>query len=130
MRRRVTTLAGPVVTATLALGTAAWAATADVPLASGDQPRALVSSAAATGPLVSNDLADGAIFSSGALRPGQAETGEVTIANAGDAAGTFSLSASGASGPLADVLDLTVTDTTTPAPVFSGKLAAFSRASL
>jgi hypothetical protein len=129
MRARLTTVAGPLVTATLALGTAAWAAT-DVPLAGGDRPRAIAVSAQATGPLVSNDRDGSAIFSAGALVPGQVETGEVTIGNAGDAAGTFTLSATGASGPLADVLDLSVVDATRTAPVYAGKLSAFKRAGL
>jgi hypothetical protein len=130
MRRRLTTLAGPLATATLALGTAAWAATVDVPLAAGDRPRALAVSAQATGPLVTDDADGSAILSAGALAPGQVQTGEVTIANAGDAAGTFSLSATGASGPLAGVLDLTVVDETGSATVFAGKLGAFARAGL
>jgi hypothetical protein len=130
MRRRLTTLAGPIATATLALGTAAWAAAGDVPLAPGDEPRALAVSAQATGPLVSNDRDGSAIFSASALVPGQVETGEITIANAGDATGAFTLSATGASGPLADVLDLTVLDATAARPVFAGKLAAFTRADL
>jgi hypothetical protein len=132
VRARLTTLAGPLATATLALGTAAWAATGDVPLAEGDRARALAVTAQATGPLVANDHDGSAILSAGALVPGQAQTGDVTILNAGDAAGAFSLSASGASGPLADVLDLSVIDATDPqsVTVFSGKLADFHRAAL
>jgi hypothetical protein len=130
MRRRVTTLAGPIVTATLALGTAAWAATGDVPLTAGERARALAVSAQATGPLVSNDRDGSAIFSATALAPGGAETGEVTIANAGDAAGRFTLSATGATGPLAALLDLTITDVTASSPVFAGKLVTFARADL
>jgi hypothetical protein len=130
MRRRLTTLAGPLVTATLALGTAAWAATSAAPLATSGRARALAVSAQATGPLVSNDRDGSAILSAGALAPGQVETGEVTIANLGDMAGTFALSASGASGPLAGVLDLTVVDTTAAATLFTGKLGSFARADL
>jgi hypothetical protein len=130
MPRRLTTLAGPLATATLALGTAAWAATGDVPLASGDQPRALAVSAQATGPLVSNDRDGSAILRAPALAPGQVETGEVTVGNAGDAAGTFTLSATGASGPLADVLQLTVVDATRATSVYAGRLSAFRRADL
>jgi hypothetical protein len=130
MRRRLSTLAGPLATATLALGTAAWAATGDVPLAVGDQVRALAVSTQATGPLISNERDGSAIFSAAALAPGGVATGEVTIANAGDATGAFSLSATGASGPLAGVLDLTVVDTTASATVFTGELATFTRASL
>jgi hypothetical protein len=130
MRRRLGTLVGPLATATLALATAAWAATGDVPIAAGDRARALAVGAQATGPLVSNDHDGSAIFSAGALAPGQVETGEVTIGNAGDAAGAFTLSASGASGPLAAVLDLTVVDATGSQTVFAGKLATFTRATL
>jgi len=130
MRRRLSTIAGPLATATLALGTAAWAATGDVPLPEGDRVRSLAVGAQATGPLVSNDRDGSAILSAGALVPGQIETGEVTIGNAGDVAGAFTLSASGASGPLADVLDLTVVDATASQTVFAGKLATFARASL
>jgi hypothetical protein len=130
MRRRLGPLAGPLATATLALGTAAWAATGDVPLAAGDRARALAVGAQATGPLVSNDREGSGILSAGALVPGEVETGQVTIGNAGDAAGAFTLSASGASGPLADVLDLTVVDATDSQTVFAGKLATFTRASL
>jgi hypothetical protein len=132
VRARLTTLAGPLATATLALGTAAWAATGDVPLAEGDRARALAVTARATGPLVANDHDGSAILSAGALVPGQAQTGDVTISNAGDAAGAFSLSASGAAGPLADVLDLSVVDATDPqsVTVFAGKLADFHRAAL
>jgi hypothetical protein len=130
MRRRLMTLAGPIATATLAVGTAAWAAAGDVPLAPGDEPRPLAVSAQATGPLVSNDRDGSAIFSASTLVPGQVETGEVTIANAGDATGSFTLSATGASGPLAGVLDLTVLDATGARTVFTGKLAAFARADL
>jgi len=130
MRRRLTTLAGPIATATLALGTAAWAATGDVPLTAGDRPRALAVSAQATGPLVSNDRDGSAIFSAGTLVPGQVETGEVTIGNAGDTTGAFTLSATGASGPLADVLDLSVVDATAGTTLFAGKLATFARADL
>src|SRR6185295_13578374 len=57
-------------------------------------------------------------------------TGEVTIGNAGDVPGAFTLSASGASGPLAGVLDLRVVDATASETMFAGKLATFTRASL
>jgi hypothetical protein len=130
MRRRLSTLAGPLATATLALGTAAWAATGDVPLAAGDRVRALAVTAQATGPLVANDRDGSAILSAAALAPGQVQTGEVTISNAGDTPGAFALSATGASGPLAHVLDLTVVDATAATTVFAGKLASFARANL
>jgi hypothetical protein len=45
-------------------------------------------------------------------------------------AGVFALSATGATGPLADVLDLTVVDVTAAATVFAGKLGSFTRADL
>jgi hypothetical protein len=129
-RRRFTTLAAPVATATLALGTAAWAAAGDVPLATGERAAALAVSAQATGPLVSNDRDGSAVFSAAALAPGSVERGEVTIANAGDAAGRFTLSATGATGPLAAALDLTITDVTAASQVFAGKLVTFARADL
>ena len=92
--------------------------------------------AQATGPLVANDLEGSAVLHADALAPGETTTGEVTIRNAGDAAGAFTLSPSAAldtgappAGPLSAVLDLTVTDVSdaTPATVFAGKLAALPK---
>jgi hypothetical protein len=138
-RARLTSLAVPVTTASLALATAAWAATGDLPLLPADKLQPLAVTAQATGPLVSNDLDGSAVFSSDALAPGDTKTGEVTIRNAGDSAGAFSLSTSAASdaggpvgGPLSGVLDLSVQDVSgaTPVPVFAGKLGALSRVAL
>ena len=73
--------------------------------------------AQATGPIVANDLEGSAVLHADALAPGETTSGEVTIRNAGDAPGAFTLSPSAAldtgappAGPLSAVLDLTVTD--------------------
>jgi hypothetical protein len=88
---------------------------------------------------VANDREGGAILSAAALAPGQTTSGEVTIRNAGDAAGAFTLSSSAGAdtgapptGPLSGVLDLAITDVTgaTPVPLFAGKLAALPRVAL
>jgi hypothetical protein len=133
VRPRALHLAAPASTATLALVGAAWAATGRLPL-TGDEARApLAISAQATGPLVANDRDGQAILTADALRPGVPATGEVTISNAGDAPGAFTLSSGGiADGPaaLSQVLDLSVRDLTTGANVYAGKLAAFARAPL
>jgi spore coat-associated protein N len=138
-RARLASLAVPVTTASLALVTAAWAATGDLPLLPADRVQPLAVTAQATGPLVANDLDGSAVFSSEALAPGETKTGEVTIRNAGDSAGAFTLSTSAASdtggpvgGPLSGVLDLSVRDVsgTTPVTVFTGKLGALSRIAL
>ena len=138
-RARLATLAVPVTTATLALVTAGWAATGNLPLVPDDHLRALAVTAQATGPLVANDLDGSAVFSSGALAPGETKTGEVTISNAGDSAGAFTLSTTGvadtvvpAVGALSALLDLNVMDVsgTTPETVFSGKHSALSRVAL
>src|SRR5918911_1342400 len=118
MDRRLATLAPSVATATLALMTAAWAA--------------------ATGPLVANDHDGVAILTAPAMAPGATATGEVTISNAGDAAGAFSLAASspadsgGPAGGLSAILALRVSDVTGSAPVtvYAGTLTAFRGASL
>jgi hypothetical protein len=139
MRPRLVTLAAPVATATLAIGTAAWAADVKLPFVPADRVGALAVTAQSTGPLVANDLDGTAILRSDALAPGETTTGEVTIRNAGDAAGAFTLAPSRAidagaplAGPLSALLDLSVTDVTgaTPVPVFSGKLATMRRTGL
>jgi hypothetical protein len=138
MRARVTTVAVPIATATLALGTAAWAANGRLPLLPESDVHALAVAGQATGPLVANDHEGSAILHSDALAPGDTTTGEVTIRNAGDAAGAFSLSSaatnSGAppTGPLSDVLQLSVSDVTgaSPVPVYEGTLGAFARVAL
>ena len=133
MSRRVLQLAAPASTATLALLGAAWAATGRLPLVESEAHAPLVISARATGPLVANDRDGQAILTAGALRPGVPATGEVTIGNAGDAPGAFTLSSGGVTdgpGGLSRVLDLTVRDLTTGTNVYAGKLSAFARVPL
>jgi hypothetical protein len=133
MDHRLAQLAPSVATATLALMTAAWAATGDVRLAAGERPQPLAVAAAATGPLVANDHDGAAILTAPAMAPGATATGDVTISNGGDAAGLFSLAAAapadtgGPAGGLSAILDLGVSDVTgaTPVPLYAGKLAAF-----
>jgi hypothetical protein len=113
--------------------TAAWAATGDVPLARSERTPARVVAAAATGPLVVNDHDGVAVLTAPAMAPGATAAGDVTISNAGDAAGQFSLAAGtpadtgGPAGGLSSVLDLTVSDVTGSAPVvlYAGTLAGF-----
>lgn len=136
MRRRVVHLVASAATAGLALLGAAWAATGDLPLGGTKPPAPLAISVQATGPLVANDRAGQAILTAEALRPGVPATGEVTIGNAGDAPGAFTLSSGGVAdgaGGLSALLDLTVRDVTaaaTPVTVYSGKLGAFARVPL
>ena len=139
MRVRPATVAAPLATATLALGTAAWAADGKLPFVHADHVSALAVTAQATGPIVANDLEGGAVLHADALAPGETTTGEVTIRNAGDAPGAFTLSPSAAldtgaplAGPLSAVLDLTVTDVSgaVPATVFAGKLGALPKVAL
>src|SRR4051812_16292838 len=134
MDRRLLKLAPSAATATLALMTAAWAGTGDVPLA----PRArtaepLAVAAAATGPLVANDHDGSAVLTAPAMAPGATAAGQVTISNAGGAAGRFSVAAAapadagGPAGGLSSLLVLTVSDATgaTPVVLYAGKLAGF-----
>ena len=139
MRARPATIAVPLATATLALGTAAWAADVPLPFVPADRLTALAVTAQATGPLVGNDLDGGAVLHADALAPGGTTAGEVTIRNAGDAAGTFTLSSSAGTntgappgGPLSDVLDLAVLDVSgaSPATLYAGKLGAMPRIAL
>ena len=139
MRVRPATVAAPLATATLALGTAAWAADVKLPLVPAGHVSALAVTAQATGPIVANDLEGGAVLHADALAPGETTTGEVTIRNAGDAPGAFTLSPSAAldtgaplAGPLSAVLDLTVTDVSgaTPSTLFAGKLGALPKVAL
>jgi hypothetical protein len=120
----------PLAVAVAALGLAAAAAVAaDGPLG-GPEPSPMAMAAAATGPLIRSDV-DGAIVTAAGLRPGQERSGEITVANAGDAAGLFTMTpapeadTTTALGSLAGVLDLRVEDVTGAAPVtvFDGKLA-------
>jgi hypothetical protein len=134
MDRRFAKLAPSVATATFALMTAAWAAAGDVPLAPGARTaEPLAVAAAATGPLVADDHDGSAVLTAPALAPGATAAGQVTISNAGDAAGRFSVAAGapadagGPAGGLSSLLDLTVSDATgaTPVVLYAGKLAGF-----
>jgi hypothetical protein len=78
-----------------------------------------------------NSAAGSAIFSTGALRPGETTTGTVTITNTGDLAGDFTLAQAGLvdtpgwnGGQLAPTLNLVIRDVTTSSPVtiYAGKL--------
>jgi hypothetical protein len=139
MRARPATIAAPLVTASLALGAAAWAADVRLPFVPAGRLTATAVTAQATGPLVENDLDGGAVLHADALAPGQTTAGEVTIRNAGDAAGAFTLSPSAATdtgappaGPLSAVLGLTVTDVSGAAPVtlYTGALSTLPRIAL
>ena len=139
MRVRPATIAAPLATATLALGTAAWAADGKLPFVPADHVSALAVTAQATGPIVANDLEGSAVLRADALFPGETTSGEVTIRNAGDAPGAFTLSPSAASDtgapparPLSAILDLKVTDVSgaAPATVFAGKLGALPKVAL
>jgi len=79
----------------------------------------------------SNDGA--AILTVEKMKPGDTQSGTVTITNDGDLDGAFTIAESitgdqagsgeaGGSGHISDVLQLTVTDTTTGLPVYSGLL--------
>jgi hypothetical protein len=134
VRRRVLPIAASASTASLALLGAAWAATGALPLVGDADPaRApLAITAQATGPLIANDRAGQAILTAAAMRPGVPAIGEVTVSNAGDAAGVFTLSSPGAAdgpGALSGVLDLVVSDVTQGAgtTLYTGKLATFGR---
>jgi hypothetical protein len=140
MLRRLAQLSLPLATALLAVLTTAWAATGRLPLTAVDPARALVVPAQATGPLVAGDADGRAILTASAMAPGSSIAGSVTIRNAGDASGVFTLSAAdrvdaggpGAAAGLSTVLELSVLDTTAgrPVTVYDGTLAAFSRAAL
>src|SRR3954447_22085875 len=94
MDRRLLKLAPSAATATFALMTASWAATGDVPLAPGARTaEPLAVAAAATGPLVANDHDGIAVLTAPAMAPGATAAGQVTISNAGDAAGRLSVAA-------------------------------------
>ena len=77
-----------------------------------------------------NSLAGSAILSMSDMKPGDSVTGVVGIANDGDLAGAFTLSSETESsqpglggGDLRSILQLTVTDLTSGATVYSGSLA-------
>src|SRR4051795_10887830 len=94
MAPRLLKLGPSAATGTFALMTAAWAATADVPLAPGARTaQPLAVAAPATGPLAADDHDGGAGLTAPAMAPGATAAGQVTISNAGDAAGRFSVAA-------------------------------------
>ena len=93
----------------------------------------------ATGPLVADSLAGGAMLSAGNMAPGDTTTGEVTVTNVGDTAGDMTLQtsdladATARGGVLSRTLDLTVLDVTPGRPlavVYVGKLAGLRPATL
>jgi hypothetical protein len=102
----------------------------------GDHGAARATVGQATGPLVGSTLTDTAILSARDLRPGDAKTGEITVMNVGDQAGTFALTSGGiadAGVPLSGVLDLAVQDITPgreSAVVYSGKLGSLASVDL
>jgi spore coat-associated protein N len=76
-----------------------------------------------------NDKAPGAILNISKLMPGDSAEGTVTLGNTGDGDGVFSLSKANVDNtdpdhPLSAKLDLVVTDVTSGATVYSGKLGA------
>jgi hypothetical protein len=102
----------------------------------GDHGAARAAVGQPTGPLVANDRGDGAVLVAQGLRPGESRMGEVTVTNAGDAAGAFALgsettSYSGA--PLSNMLDLAVEDVTpgrARTVAYVGKLGSVSNVAL
>jgi spore coat-associated protein N len=101
----------------------------------GDGQSARAEVGSATGPLLSTDGA-GAVLVARDLRPGESRAGDITVTNAGDAAGAFSLSESGRvdsptpAGPLSAVLDLVVSDLTAGRTVYAGKVADLAQVAL
>jgi hypothetical protein len=134
-RRRLLASSALAVLAVAACAAAALAVTGVLPLRS---PRAAAAQTAfAAGVFAQSNSRDGAaILGASAMRPGDAVSGEVKIANSGDLAGAFRLSRSdlgeqpGAGGGLLSarlalqVLD--VTDPAAPATVWSGALGTFT----
>ncbi|MEA2268026.1 MAG: hypothetical protein QOC64_636, partial [Solirubrobacteraceae bacterium] len=137
MRRRPGQLLVSALTATLALVTVGWAATGQLPLVSERAAPSAVT-AQATGPLVANDHEGRAVLTAEGMAPGAVRTGEVTIGNAGDGAGAFTLSADAAPGSapggggLSGVLDLRVLDVSgaEAATVYAGTVRALHRVAL
>lgn len=93
----------------------------------------------ATGPLIADSLAGGAILSTAGMRPGDSTTGEIMVTNVGDSAGDMALSATDLAdatvhgGVLSRVLQLAVLDVTpgrAPAVVYAGALAGLHVAAL
>jgi hypothetical protein len=102
----------------------------------GDHGAARAAVGQSTGPLVANDRADGAVLVAQGMGPGESRSGEVTVTNAGDAAGAFALGSEAVSfsgAGLASMLDLAVEDVTpgrARTVVFVGKLASLSNVAL
>jgi hypothetical protein len=114
-----------VVLVALGVAAAAWLA--------GDGAGARAAVGRATGPLVATAPGDAAVLVARNLAPGDAQSGEVTVTNAGDTAGGFSLSTSGlADGavPLSGVLELAVDDVTTGRALYSGPLGGLGSVAL
>jgi hypothetical protein len=135
MHRRPVTLGVSLVTFTLALLGAAWAAAGFLPGVTATSPAGAprVTAVDATRPLIANDSEGVAVLSAGDLAPGEIRAGEVTIGNAGGSAGEFTLTSGAAGSPLlAEVLHIRVLDVTgaEPKTLFSGALAALGRVRL
>jgi hypothetical protein len=102
----------------------------------GDHGAARAAVGQTTGPLVGSPQAGAAILAANAIAPGEIRSGEVTVSNAGDQAGAFSLGAESVSytgASLATMLDLSVEDVTpghARTVVFVGKLASLSNVAL
>jgi hypothetical protein len=121
-----------------ALGTRIAAALAALGLAAaawlvGDGAGARAAVGQATGPLVATAPGDAALLVARNLAPGGAQSGEVTVTNAGDASGGFALSASDltdAGPPLSGLLELAVDDVTAGRGVYSGPLSGVGTVAL
>jgi hypothetical protein len=120
-------------TALIAVALAVVAASA-LPLQGGG-PSARAALGAASGPLVVTD-ALGAVLVAQGLQPGDSRAGEITVTNAGDTTGGFSLTEAdrvespALNPPLSSVLDLTVLDLTAGRTVFAGKLGQLANVAL
>lgn len=75
------------------------------------------------GTLTHTNSKDGAILTAGNLKPGDSQTGEVTITNTGTLPGTFTLKTTSVSGDLLPKLSVVITDTTNGTDVYTGALA-------
>jgi hypothetical protein len=114
-----------VVVVAVGMAVAAWLA--------GDGGGARAAIGQATGPLVATAPDDSAVLVAQDLAPGDARAGEVTVTNAGDAAGPFALSAAGlvdAGAPLSGVLELAVHDVTAGRTVYAGALTGLRTVAL
>lgn len=126
-------LATAIASAVMALG-AFGLAVAAPHAGGGDAPRAAL--AAASGAVqIANSREGEALFAAGAMRPGQAVSGSVRIANAGTSAGSFSVRLTGVQdtpgpygGRLSDRVQLALvdeTDAARPVTVYAGTAAGF-----